>query len=341
MIVIGPADDQTADGLIRVLELVSGKELLRVKTPYFAQRPGWSYSADGQTVAVQSAPNAIKVWNLATGKERATLTITSYGQVALSPDGKYVALATQQGQVSIRETATGKEVRTMPLPQNPQFSRLQFSPDGKMLLVAPLYNKPYYFALWSPFSEDVHFFRGQAMPHSLAVSLDRKTVALGGTAQSAMPLTVLDAETGREKHFGIWQLGSVVTAFSPDGKLLAFGGDRDPLIRLWDVEKQTLRKFQRGHTEGVVSLAFSPDGKFLASGGMDQTVRLWDVAEGKETGVLKGFKTRLLFLTFAADSKTLVSATISHLELPSEKRPFPVRRRSGTWRRPRSAPASR
>src|SRR5438874_1616400 len=53
-------------------------------------------------------------------------------------------------------------------------------------------------------------------------------------------------------------------AFSPDGKMLAFGPS-DWTVRLWDVAAGTLRATLKGHTGYVCTMAFSPDGNILAT----------------------------------------------------------------------------
>ena len=69
-------------------------------------------------------------------------------------------------------------------------------------------------------------------------------------------------------------------AFSPDGKTLAFPGDKS--IELWDVPNdRELRTLTSPNNFALGALAFSPDGKSLAGFGGDQ-LKTWDVATGKE-----------------------------------------------------------
>jgi WD40 repeat protein len=70
-------------------------------------------------------------------------------------------------------------------------------------------------------------------------------------------------------------------AISPDGKLLAGGGE-DPAVQLWDLPAGKPAAKLTDHQDWVTALAFSPDSKQLASADYHGKVILWDVPDGKK-----------------------------------------------------------
>jgi WD40 repeat protein len=87
-------------------------------------------------------------------------------------------------------------------------------------------------------------------------------------------INVHEVETGH--NLRIWnghQGRALALAISPDGRLLASGGD-DHTIRLWEVP--TGRELARweAHRLGVT---FSHNGLMLASSGSDSVLKLWDL----------------------------------------------------------------
>lgn len=118
-------------------------------------------------------------------------------------------------------------------------------------------------------------------------------------ASSIMPELVV--QTG---HTG---LTVNAVAFSPDGRLLATGGD-DDLIIIWDSASGHELRALVGHSGYVNSLSFSPDGRLLASGSSDSLIKLWDMTGGAEIQTLAGHKGIVNEVAFSPNGSILASA---------------------------------
>jgi Tol biopolymer transport system component len=136
--------DKEGHGEVKLWDLTTGKErkLFRAVGRLRAEASGTrlclAFSPDGKTLALGGIATpfvrVVKLWDVATGKERELLPSGFHAvhALAFSPDGKLLAML-QDGKVKVWELASGKQLwRT----NDGGISRLAFAPDGKSVLVS-------------------------------------------------------------------------------------------------------------------------------------------------------------------------------------------------------------
>jgi WD40 repeat protein len=113
--------------------------------------------------------------------------------------------------------------------------------------------------------------------------------------------------TGKANLQPIKYPGAVLSlASSPDGTLLAVGGDAK-VVQIYDLVKRELVATLEGHTQPVESLDFSSDGKLLASAG-GAIVRLWDTTTWRRREARIQHSPPVLCVRFSPDAKILASS---------------------------------
>jgi WD40 repeat protein len=99
-------------------------------------------------------------------------------------------------------------------------------------------------------------------------------------------------------------------AFSPDGRRLVTGGERNT-IKIWDLEKSDLPPATlEGHSGEVYAIAVGSGDKgrwMIASGGEDSTVKVWDGWTGKLLHTFRGHTGLVSSLAFSPDGQRLYS----------------------------------
>ncbi len=235
---------------------------------------GSPVDSDGAVQADQAAQGEVKLWDLASGKARQTMSIQGgiIFEAKFAPDGRMLATAsgpgspvqTTPGEIHLWNPATGELIRKFTSHACGAYM-VSFSPDGKLLATGGI-------ASFDP---------------------RRKTEVRGGHANAE--LTLWDLATGK----ALWTHGrhtGTVSAlvFSPDGKTLASsGGLFDGRLILWDVASGTERGMIRLEAEVIRPVAFGPDNATLTvvitnPGGKDPgpnctlEVSQWDTQANKQ-----------------------------------------------------------
>lgn len=252
------------------------------------------FSPDGKLLAAVAGdtwpskrPGIAKVWDLATKEEVASAQPTGVvWRVAFTPDSRTLALVGGHWETQAEATLldlTTHETRALPWTKDHDhiLKGVAISPDGK-LLATDCYQS---ITVWSLAEERVVFDTRNLLRDfvlSLTFSPDGKTLATcGGQMRGHYEtepgeLTLWDTTTWKPRNPRTQDDagGLIGVAFSPDGKLIAAGGD-DRAAHVWDAATLQPKTTYVGHDNMIWAVAFSPDGKTLASSSADGTIKLW------------------------------------------------------------------
>lgn len=327
------------EGTARLWEVATGREIRHfdlprptenvvIRMPYLVPL---AVSADGKTLAASDGWEVVRLWDVATGKERDLIKKPKHGvrALALTADGKTVAATSADGTTTLWNTANGEEIRqfhSYGQPPEPDealdgrrpaggFGGIGFSPDGKRLVT--LTDEPdarsancHVLRLWDPATGNelavIRWPNGHAGDYSFAFSPDSTRLAWAGLDGN---LHLEDVNTGKPIRYLKGNPYSQF-AFAPDGKTLLGAAPR--AIHRWEADTgkelaSIPKPDSRPNYTSASSSAFavSPDGKLFAwSEGY--VVRLMDQA-GKELPSGGGHDAAVRLVRFSADGKTLTS----------------------------------
>ena len=144
---------------------------------------------------------------------------------------------------------------------------------------------------------------GDHLVECLATSPDGTQFVLGGTKLTLWKTG--ESKPGNDLVAGLREddlerpIRSV--EISRDGKLLA-AGDQKGMLRVWNLNDQTLSLAIRAHDARLIHLAFSPDSRTIATTSYSGEVRMWDASSGSKIKQLPVSERQLSGLAFLTDN---------------------------------------
>lgn len=215
---------------------------------------------------------------------RITVTAEAALKLAVSPDGRQIALPGADETLRVYELNSGKESASLYHKRALFLSATYSPDGRRLAAISENHEEPGGIYVWDPASGEEFRLRGKEIikgiwenPQSVAFSPNGRLLA--ASFQSALEVVIYDLATRKEVSRLFAGEGPNAIAFSPNGKTLAVVIETGE-ISLWDVATGKLLPLSAYPRMPVQNLRFTPDGKSLI--GTADKVRTWDIASGDE-----------------------------------------------------------
>jgi len=273
---------------------------------------GWmtavAIAPDGTWLA-SVADDGVRVWNPATGQQRATLAVAGtdgrVSAVAIAPDGTWLAGADGRS-VRIWDAATGQQRAALTGHARP-VGAVAIAPDGTWLASADGRSVRIWDAATGQQCAALTGHVGRV--GAVAIAPDGTWLA----SAAGRSVRIWDRATGQVRAtFAVAGPDGWVSAMAiaPDGTWLASEGN-DGSVRIWDPATGQVRVTLAvaGPHGWVRAMAIAPDGAWLA-GADGRSVRVWDPATGQVRAALTGHARPVGAVAIAPDGTWLASGSL-------------------------------
>jgi WD40 repeat protein len=257
-------------------------------------------SANGRFAAVGQPDKAVEIYDAQSGQEIRELTFKAIPQaenssLAFSADARLVAFAKTSESVSVQETATGRELYSVNTGFSKSPQRVQFSPDGRLLVSA--IDRGAAMKLWDATTgQSIRELNtgGDPLTGSRVISFSRDGSLIATVAAGAKAIRIIEAATGHESH----TLQTGTTAAATRAEQAAFIKTIDPktmeILQKRDITTpeeiieavEAMATISSDKLKAGRAVSFSPDGRFIISRQMilkNLLTEVWDSQTGTLT----------------------------------------------------------
>ncbi|HWO25516.1 MAG TPA: AAA family ATPase [Kofleriaceae bacterium] len=263
-------------------------------------------TADGRRVVSASADKTLKVWDLASGRELATLQGHSWAMTAcaVTPDGRRVISALQDHTLKVWDLASGRELATL-RGHADWVAACAVTPDGQYVVSA---SNDKTLKVWDlAAGRELATLRGHtAWVTACAVTADGRCVV---SASADKTLKVWDPERRCELATLRGHAREVTAcAVTPDGRR-AVSASHDQVLKVWDLERGRELASLQGHASSVTACVVTPDGRRVISASQDHTLKVWDLDTGRVLAAPRGHIAWVNACVVTPDGRRVVSAS--------------------------------
>lgn len=265
-----------------------------------------AFSPNAPLVASSSLDDTIKLWNLSTGEELATLKghAKAVNAITISPNGKTLISGSDDYTLKVWNLQNGSLLGTL-LGHTRDVNAVAISPDGKLFASG---GEDRTIRLWSASTgASLKVLSGIAgMIKAITISPDGNLLASGGLDNK---VKLWSLTTGEQLTVLTGHINSINTiAFSPDSQHV-ITGSKDKTMRIWNVRTGSLLRTFTDHSRDVNAVAITPNGKMLISGSSDTTIKLWDTATGNMQQTWTDHTDTVNAIVVSPDGKLLISGS--------------------------------
>jgi WD40 repeat protein/serine/threonine protein kinase len=251
-------------GRVRVLEVDTGKELLRLDalgSPRF--------SPDDQWLATNRADGSVSIWDSNSGREIRKLAAPGHVsmRIAFHPDGRLLACGTRAGKVLIWNLASDEPPLVLSGLAD-MVSSISFSPDGRKLAACDRHGQV---RIWNDEWKETNQWEAEHALQAIAFSPDNACLAMAGESST---VTIRNVNSGENTHRLHGHSDWVMTlAYNPDGSRL-ITGSADETVKIWDVASGDEVLTLSGLRGVALNVAADPTGRRIAVS--ESVVRVWE-----------------------------------------------------------------